>query len=438
MERESSRGRNVRFSARHVADRIKLLTQSINDAAADDYVTDAELKVQHEKLLAQRREAEDRVRRKLSNMRDADLKWTDLSAALTETQLEYRRVFSGRLQKSSSVEHHPSVRATISEDRCAICGTAHVGAAIQAKLTEGECPLCDSPIDLSVKDDGAVEDLKRLDRAIGAIRDELATILATRERISSELSAAHATEDASDRALRVFEEKEAQGLARAGVGSDFSAVEAQIKKLEAERQEFLTQSEGHYRRRDEYRGKLRVYETELKTQYELGSQSFVPRFRELAEAFIGLPIDVELEHRQGANDSGFGLRLRMDDQIRSLPETVSESQRFFIDIALRMALAEFMSTGPASLLIDTPEGSLDIAYEAQAGAMFSKFVASGNAVLMTANLRSSELILRLAKLEKRQGMQIARMTDWTDLSEVQQREEQLFIDAYNAIDAALN
>jgi len=117
---------------------------------------------------------------------------------------------------------------------------------------------------------------------------------------------------------------------------------------------------------------------------------------------------------------------------------VSESQRFFIDIALRMALSEFMAEGAATLLIDTPEGSLDIAYEARAGSMFSNFVLEGNRVLMTANLRSSQLVLRLAQLQKSAGMQVVRMTDWTDLSEVQQSEEALFTEAYNTIDAALN
>jgi hypothetical protein len=309
---------------------------------------------------------------------------------------------------------------------------------MQAQVTAGECPLCDSPIVSSVNDGGAVADLQRLDRTIANIRLDLSTILKTRDRVSAELSAARATEEASEIALKEFEEKESGNLVRIGVGSDFSAINEQIKKLEAERQQFLKQSEEHYKKRDEFRDRLRDYENQLKAQYEVGSQRFVPRFRELAESFIGLPIDVELEHRQGANDSGFGLRLRMNDQIRSLPDKVSESQRFFIDIALRMALSEFMSAGAATLLIDTPEGSLDIAYEARAGAMFAKFVEQENALIMTANLRSSELVLRLAALEKHRGMQIVRMTDWTDLSEVQQSEEGLFSSAYNAIDAALN
>jgi hypothetical protein len=103
-----------------------------------------------------------------------------------------------------------------------------------------------------------------------------------------------------------------------------------------------------------------------------------------------------------------------------------------------MALSEFMSEGPATLLIDTPEGSLDVAYEARAGSMFSKFASAGNYILMTANLRGSQLVLRLAELQHRTGMQVTRMTEWTDLSEVQQSEEKLFVEAYAAIDLALN
>ena len=102
-----------------------------------------------------------------------------------------------------------------------------------------------------------------------------------------------------------------------------------------------------------------------------------------------------------------------------------------------MALAEFASKEGATLLIDTPEGSLDISYEARAGQMFSNFAEGGNSILMTANLRSSALMRRLAERRKLQGMQIERMTDWTDLSEVQRAEEGLFQEAYEEINQAL-
>ena len=163
----------------------------------------------------------------------------------------------------------------------------------------------------------------------------------------------------------------------------------------------------------------------------------MPRFRELAEEFIGIPIDVQLDELAGKTEAGFGLRLQMGDQLRLEAADVSESQRFFIDIALRMALTEFMTGGRGTLMVDTPEGSLDIAYEARAGAMFAKFTQGGGRILMTANLRSSELVIRLAEKETRTRMEIARMTEWTDLSEVQQGEEKLFDAAYDTIERAL-
>src|SRR5271157_4616400 len=104
-----------------------------------------------------------------------------------------------------------------------------------------------------------------------------------------------------------------------------------------------------------------------------------------------------------------------------------------------MALAEQMSD-PASrsaLCIDTPEGSLDIAYEARAGTMFADFVLNGHQIVMTANINASQLLRRLAARCGEEHMNLVRMTDWAPLSEVQASEEDLFDEAYLAIEAEL-
>lgn len=438
MERESSRGRNIRFSARHVADRIKELMNIIGGNPDGDYFSEEELRARHRALVERLKYTEERLRVKQSELRDIDVQWTDLSASLSDSTLEYERAFSQRIKKSSTVEHHPIVRTTLNSDECAVCGRGHVAEIIRDLLDKHKCPLCTGNVESSSSSDvNHLLLLQGLDKKIVGLRESLAETIKIRERLSIEVDAAEAEEMAAHAALQKFESEEAEKLARLGDGVDHNVLKSQIEKLERERQEFLQQSKSHYKKRDELRDQLRVYERQLRAQYDIGSEIFVPRFRELSEEFIGLPIDIELEHRSGANDSGFGLRLRMNDQLRSRPDKLSESQRFFLDIALRMALAEFMSSSPATLLIDTPEGSLDIAYEARAGAMFSKFAKEGNSILMTANLRSSELVHRLAELQKRKGMQVIRMTDWTDLSEVQQSEEPLFLKAYDEIESAL-
>ena len=119
---------------------------------------------------------------------------------------------------------------------------------------------------------------------------------------------------------------------------------------------------------------------------------------------------------------------------------LSESQRFFVDIALRMALAQHISapSGEATLFVDTPEGSLDIAYEDRAGKMFADFVRSGHDLIMTANINSSKLLRTLASTCHAERMEIVQMTGWTELSDVQENASGLFREAYADIQSALN
>ena len=219
--------------------------------------------------------------------------------------------------------------------------------------------------------------------------------------------------------------------------SEPETLNAAIKRQLTEAERFDSQSKKEYGSRDLARRALHKIERDLQAQFEQHSERFTELFRRYAEQFIGLTVDIELEHRKGRNETGFELLLSLEDQARSRPGDVSESQRFFLDIALRMALAEFISATKATLLIDTPEGSLDIAYEARAGDMFSNFAKRGNAILMTANLRSSALLRRLAERQSRANMQIERMTEWTELSAVQRQEEGLFVKAYEEIEEAL-
>jgi len=437
MEREASRGRNIRFAARHIKDQIDHLIAIIQGSESENHLAQAELQEKHNALINQQTQSELRVRNKQTELRDIDSKWAELSSMLTEHHLEYRKLFSSRLSHTTSVEHHPIIRATLSEDCCAICGTSHISTAIKHKIENKECPLCNSHIESLVEDETAIKVLRDLDEKIIFIRNNLEITLKTRDRVNAELVASEAAENAADEQLKLFEAAYSGSIARAEAGNNLSAVNKRIEELKKEQDELIAKSEDHYRKRDEVRKNLRILEKQLKVQYDLGAEIFVPRFRELAEEFIGLPVDVELEQRQGATTSGFGLMLRMNQQLRISADKLSESQRFFIDIALRMALSEIMSDSQSTLLIDTPEGSLDIAYEARAGAMFSKFVANNNSIIMTANLRSSQLVLRLAELQKEAGMQFSRMTDWTDLSEVQRSEEHLFTRAYDDIFKAL-
>jgi len=142
-------------------------------------------------------------------------------------------------------------------------------------------------------------------------------------------------------------------------------------------------------------------------------------------------LDILLESRE----KSLTLALEIKRTRRRASHDLSESQRFFIDIALRMAFAEFSSpgSGKAPLYIDTPEGSLDLAYEEQAGKMIAKF-AKTHRVFMTANVNTSQLLRSIANHSRASGLSIQRLYQWTELSEVQAPQERKFDRTLNEIE----
>lgn len=440
MNRMDSKGRNAKYGARQIADRIKVIAEAadINTISESENSNNETLLQKHADLLDGFKSVELRQDEKRIALQDTELKWSDSSAKLTEVQLEYQSLFSKFFQGGSAAHHHPLVKATISENRCAVCATEGVAEDIAKALNAGSCPLCNSSLDNASKDNEGSTRLKALDKQISQIREDISSHLIKRERLDAEYRAAIEATKAAEGLLVQFENASDVSFEGRGDPSIGSSVTQAISQLQNEHDLFVKESKEFYAKRDELRKALRPLEAKLRKEYDEAATTFVPRFRELAESFIGKEIDIGLKHHNTSKTkSGFGLTLHMDGEPRLLANTVSESQGFFVDIALRMALAEYMAEGPATLFVDTPEGSLDIAYEARAGAMFANFADAENCILMTANLRSSELVRRLAQRLSHSGMQIERMTEWTELSDVQKEEEVLFENAYNDITSAL-
>ena len=57
--------------------------------------------------------------------------------------------------------------------------------------------------------------------------------------------------------------------------------------------------------------------------------------------------------------------------------------------------------------------------------------------MLTANINTSQLLLKLAKMCKESGMHIENMTEWTILSEVQLEEQEVIESAFLKIEQAL-
>lgn len=275
--------------------------------------------------------------------------------------------------------------------------------------------------------------LKSIDEDVQKLQNELNELMLKRERLTKELKQTNNDIISTTDFIEKFRTENEQILAQSlkikdnDIDRRIEALKSIINKDELKKVEDT-------RIRDESKIGLSAIEKEIRKNYHNAEERFLPIFKNYANSFIGLDIDVELK----SSSKGIGLVLKVNNTERTERFQLSESQQYFIDIALRFALIEFTSSPNAFMLIDTPEGSLDIAYESRAGKMFGDFVQKGFDVIMTANINSSQLLLQMAKKCRREKMKIERMTSWTILSTVQQEEQDVIEKAFNNIEEALD
>lgn len=85
--------------------------------------------------------------------------------------------------------------------------------------------------------------------------------------------------------------------------------------------------------------------------------------------------------------------------MRKQEESLSESQRFFIDHSFRMSILTFFYQSPSFYIVETPDSSLDLSYEQNAAGVFLQFLKKPNIVIVTSNLNNSSFISHLTKDE---------------------------------------
>lgn len=104
---------------------------------------------------------------------------------------------------------------------------------------------------------------------------------------------------------------------------------------------------------------------------------------------------------------------------RRTSESVSESQREFIDLAFRMALIKVAGSGGiGSLIMDAPESSLDAVFAPRAAAVLTGFATpeSESRVIITSNLVDGRLIPTIAEKADIAGPDDARVVNLFDIA----------------------
>lgn len=437
IEGEDSRVRNYQWETTRMRKRINEI-RAQTQAASGAQHTYEELIGDHKTLSEQFDEQSQRLKSLDDAIKDANLRLAEHSVHETSLRDEYARFFDRRLDLRPSLPQHPLVTQSIADHACGLCGTETETAirTIAAKANGATCPLCDSTLTQERPANGDAHRLHEVDQEITKAKKQIQEDLKTLERLRKEEATTRKQWENTKEALDAFDAQNSAILTslRTQLGhttgeADLTIYRNQLAVLEKDKQTA-------YDRREELKRQRAKLQKDLELQYLQVERSFVPRFAELAQRFLGMPLTVQMDATAGRD---LKLIVTVRGTTRRQQQELSESQRFFLDIALRMALTQHMSdpSSKGGMYIDTPEGSLDIAYEKRAGEMLAMFARPGHRIIMTANLNSSQLLLALAHQCGSDGMRLCRMTDWAELSEVQREEEELFDAAFKAIENAM-
>lgn len=432
-----SKARNLQWQATGVRKRLEALESALGLGDSGDDEDSESLAAEHARLgedLDNAVRDHEEVSARLQAARSA---LDNASAMESVARRTYESAFNDRVLRASSAHYHPVVIEAVEHSACEVCGSTNdkVRSEVNAALSSAKCPLCTSPITPAGAAD--TEDREKL---LAHANDFAAASKSTEEaqaavaRYVAELDTVAQRVVASRQQLDAYQADNTAALARTGVdGATIAGAQSGLKSQIAD---LMRQKNEALARRDEARVSLDSLRRALSGRFAEMENEFVPLLQDLAHEFLGVPLQVDLERRNHA----LGLSLSLHGSQRTTADTLSESQRFFVDIALRMAFARKLSSGgsPATLYVDTPEGSLDIAYEERAGRLFGKFAEGSDRLVMTANINTSQLLLELASRCGSANMDLVRMTSWTDLTPIQEEAQDKFEQAYSRVEAELS
>ena len=320
----------------------------------------------------------------------------ELHAQTTELEaITWRLITDGAIPVAES----PVLRMLMGDGVCPICRRHHKvpPEEVTEMMNTGVCPLCKAPepkpqshsatdkerlARLQKNSTNLRASLEGCERSLASLDEETRQVdakLADCRRERDQLEQKHTR--AALNARRFLRE---QGQA----GQWIQDKQSNIDRLSEEKK-------AHLKSRREAKKLLGNAQRELSSTFDKIRDEMVPMFQALAHEFLGLGLSLSFSNRTERGLPLVDLRLQVEGTGRQKPEELSASQRYFLDIALRMTLLAWLGRdGPTPFLaVDTPEGSLDIAYEVNAGRMFAKFVAShGGQLLSASNLNSSRLI----------------------------------------------
>ncbi|KAA0126682.1 AAA family ATPase [Chryseobacterium sp. SN22] len=421
--------RNLQWQITKTRNELNGIIKTVNANTLDDSAN-IELYEQHKLLLEKTEEINIKIDKKNIDLKDCDLHIADYSLKSSALRSEYESIFNKSLKEDTPIERNEEVIKILNDLKLRI---------YSANSYDDLITLLVNIIEKQKKEEQEKESdsyfiqLTNLDNKLSDLGHQISNFQSRKDRLLQEYELLLLDQKNLNNKIFEIEKENEEVLRRIHKFKQENNYSSLIKSYEDQILRYSAQKEDSANKRSIVKEELHKLEKVLNQGYVSAESDFIPIFNDYAKSFLGLEISIELS----TSVKGANLSLHIQNSKRKDAFQLSESQRYFIDIALRMALID-LSTQSATLLIDTPEGSLDIAYESRAGKMLADFARKSHRIIMTANINSSQLLIELASICKNEKMKLERMTNWTLLSDVQQKESERIEKAYTYIETKLS
>jgi hypothetical protein len=457
VQSADSEFRNLRFQAVRVERQIKELANQNTPATADSI---AQQRLDYESATKQAITARENVIARWQATRD---ELETLQRQVDDLEDEYARL-ANRLEQQDprsdddklSFEVFADARTTAIADsllrlvnspkstRCLCCSnvpgrstaeTTRAGDLLSKKL----CPICGSKLQhnggSTAHTAAAPEPLTAdLEAAIARVATKLRDTLLTAEQARSRLHVADEEKRGAEDRLAASRETEwrfqmAHPIAADAASDQRTIALQELRKDQQKAESTLRRSLSRFTStRDDFNATLKALRRDIAKSLTRYCALFLDESCEIE-------LDEEGKHAERRGPQVDPLHAAfypvVDGQPRYRPESLSEAQRTFVDLAFRMALLDVWhrkTSRHATLVVETPEGSVDSAYMVRVAQMLREFAREGHTLIVTTNLNNDLFLPELLRgTPKRQ--RAARLLNLLDVGvprQVQRKHRNVF------------
>lgn len=205
-----------------------------------------------------------------------------------------------------------------------------------------------------------------------------------------------------------------------------------LQTLDDEYNKYAQEKAEYQRQSEEYGRKAMELTTRIEEEILSNVARFSTIFASYAERFLGVSCSLEYNSYDDRPKRFYPV---IGGKVRKQEESMSESQRFFVDHSFRMSILTFFYQSPGFYIVETPDSSLDLSYEKNAAEVFLQFLQNPNIVIVTSNLNNSTFIDHLTSATNTE-LSMVGLLDIAKHSVIQGNDDRIKI-IYNDIKAKI-